>query len=76
MAKICLFSKQNLFQMGVKCRNLDGVRMRGLNGLSERVDITLPLFRWISVLTLHVDRARVPSAALMSCVMIENDRPI
>ena len=48
--------------------------MRGLNGLSERVDITLPLFSWISDLTLHVDRARVPGAALMSCVMSENDR--
>ena len=62
--------------MGVKCRNLDRVRIRGLNGLSERVDIIMPLFRWISVLTLHVDRACVSGAALMSCVMIENDRPI
>ena len=73
MAKICLFSKQNLFQMGVKCRNLVRPPIRGLNGLSERVDITLPLFRWISDLTLHVDRARVSGAALMSCVMSEND---
>ena len=74
MAKICLFSKQNLFQMGLKCRNLTQVSIRGFNGLSELVVITLPLFRWISDLTLHVDRARVTGAALMSCVMSENDR--